>query len=263
MWRIFSSWNLSFCSILFCFLISSTVVRAQEKIIDGAIINTIEVEGIHIINTTSRYNTITNTDGGFSIRAHENDTLIVSSVNYFPKKEVISKTVFETGKITITLTPLVNELDEVLLGSTLTGNLATDLKNIKTERPINFDDVGIPGYKGTPKERIVPLYVAAFPTQVDIEALYKHFSGYYKKLKIRRKWEQQNIDVANLLNRYGVLFFEEAYGIPNDRLYDFLLFCMETTDVQSYFKSENYSGVLEVFKESALEYTNRLQQIKE
>lgn len=245
-------------------MLLSSAMLAQEKTIEGTIVNGIEVEGIHIINTTSRYNTVTDGDGTFTIRAQENDTLVISSVNYFPKKEPITKAVFEAEVIAITLTPLVNELDEVVLGRSLTGNLATDLQNIKTEKPINFDDVGIPGFKGKPEEKIVPMVPSVgMLTAVDLEAVYKHLSGYYKKLKLRRKWEQQNIDVASLWNRYGALFFEEAYGIPSDRLYDFLLFCMETTEVQSDFKAENFAGVLEAFKESALEYTARLQEIKQ
>ena len=47
----------------------------------------------------------------------------------------------------------------------------------KFQKTINFDDVGIPGYKGVRKERIPSLQEMALNlafVQVDIEAVYKH-----------------------------------------------------------------------------------------
>ncbi|WP_339702378.1 hypothetical protein [uncultured Marixanthomonas sp.] len=247
--------------LVFCIILIAECVAQREQI-QGAISNKTDVEGIHVMNLTSRYNTITGVHGNFSIAVKEQDTLLFSSVNYVPKKVAISAEIIEKSILIVILDELVNELDEVVLGPNLTGNLESDLKSIKTKKQINFYDVGIPGFRGEPEEKIVPLFVAAFPTQVDLEALYKHIGGYYKKLKIRRKWEGQNNTVAKVINYYTSAFFEEAYNIPEDRLYDFLLFCMETSLLERDFKKENYVLVLNIFEEKGIEYTKRLQETK-
>ncbi len=245
--------------MLFCFF-ASLKITAQEKSLQGKITNDTDIDGIHVLNTSSHFNTITNENGHFSIQVKPLDTLLFSSIKYMPEKKVVTDAIFEKGVITIKLTELVNELDEVFLELDLSGNIAADLKKIKTEKPINFDDVGIPGFKGKPEEKIVPMYFAVTPLSVNLEALYKHISGYYKELKTRRKWEYENNAVAQMLNYYTIPFFTTTYGIPENRVYDFLLFCAENTSVESDFKNERYGSVLLIYEEKGKLYVSRLSE---
>lgn len=247
-----------FYAVLFCFFTAQ--FSAQEKSLQGKITNAADIEGIHVLNAASRFNTITNENGHFSINVKPRDTLLFSSIKYMPEKVVVTEAIFEKGVITVKLSELVNELDEVFLQPNLSGNIATDLKKIKTEKPINFDDVGIPGFKGKPEERIVPMYFAVIPLSVNLEALYKHISGYYKELRTRRKWEYENNAVAQMLNYYTPPFFITTYGIPENRVYDFLLFCAETTQIESNFKKEHFGSVLLVLNEKAKIYTERIAE---
>lgn len=245
--------------LLFCFF-ASLQITAQEKSLQGKITNSTDIEAIHILNTSSRYNTISNENGHFSIEVKMLDTLLFSSIKYMPEKVVVTDAIFIKGVITVQLTELVNELDEVILAPDLSGNIGADLKKIKTEKPINFDDVGISGFKGKPEEKIVPMYFAVTPLSVNLEALYKHISGYYKELKIRRKWEYENNAVAQILNYYTLPFFTTTFGIPENRVYDFLLFCAETTQIESDFKKEKYGSVLLILDKKAKIYAKRLSE---
>lgn len=255
--------NKYFFFVLVIILFFSSKGIAQSKVLHGKITNEKDVEGIHILNTTSRFNTITNENGHFSIHVNREDTIIFSSVSYVPEKLVVSEEIFEKGVLTLKLSELINELDEVFLGPNLSGNIASDVQNIKTEKKLNFDDVGIPGFKGEGEERIVPVAIAFFPTNVNLEAIYKYASGYYKKLKLKRKWEGQNNSVALILHQYSGRFFEEAYQIPENRVYDFVLFCIETSTLQHDFKKENFSEVLKIFKTKSEEYSARLGENEE
>lgn len=249
--------------IFFCIVFSLFPVlqiAAQEKPLRGKVTNGLDIDGIHVLNTSSRYNTITDENGHFTIKVKLLDTLLFSSIKYMPEKVVVTETIFEKGVITVQLTELVNELDEVFLEPNLSGNISADLKKIKTEKPINFDDVGIPGFKGEPREKIVPMYFAVTPLSVNLEALYKHISGYYQNLKTRRKWEYENNAVAKMINYYTIPFFTTTYGIPENRVYDFLLFCTETTHIESDFKKEQYGSVLLVLDEKAKIYSSRLSE---
>lgn len=243
-----------------CLLVSMTA-RSQQIELQGKITNYFDVEGIHVLNKTSKYNTVTNKNGEFVIRVHLHDTLLFSSVKYEIQELIITDEIYLQKTMEVKLTEIINKLDEVMIGNTLTGNLATDLKNIKVDETFNFDDVGIPGFKGKPQEKIIPLAAAAFPLSVNIEALYKHIGGYYKKLKIKRKWTNQNSTVALIIDFYGFSFFEEAFSIPNNRLFDFLLFCMETSTLNSDFNRQNYAGVLEIISQKSILYVPRINPI--
>lgn len=256
------NWNSR--SVCLFFILMPIISLAQEKILKGSITNQKDVQGIHILNTSSRYNSITDAYGNFTIVAKPLDTLLISSVTYVPEQVVVSRKWHDDGVITITLTALVNELAEVFLGPQLTGDLERDLKKIKVEDQINFDDVGIPGFKGEPEEKIPKLVGQVItPISVDVEGLYKHLSGYYKKLRLQRKWQKQNVLASQLIFQYTPSFFEEAYKIPQDRLYDFVLFCLETSNLQQHFKKENYALVVSIFDTKAKEYTLRLHEKKE
>jgi hypothetical protein len=234
----------------------------QEKRLDGRIVNAKDVEGIHVLNRSSRFNAVTNTQGEFQLVVRPLDTLIISSIVYIPEQVVVTKEIYDAGFIAITLKNLVTELDEVYLGPRLSGNLEQDIKNIKIIDTLNFDDVGIPGFKGIPEEKIAPV-VPMIPLSVNLEALYKHWSGYYRKLRIKRKWESQNVLVSQMIHSYTPKFFQEAYQIPEERLYDFLLFCIETSEIQHNFNAENYNLVLETFASKGKEYNLRLAEEEE
>ena len=245
--------------LLGLFLLVFNIASSQQIDLEGKVTNAFDIEGIHILNKTSKYNTVTNEFGEFVIRIQVQDTIIFSSIKYQIKELIITEDIYHKKKININLNELVNELDEVLIGNTLTGDLFTDLKNIKVEETFNFDDVGIPGFKGEPEEKIVPLAAAAFPLNVNIEALYKHIGGYYKKLKIQRKWTKENLTVAEIIDYYGFKFFEDAYRIPNNKLYDFLLFCIETTTLNLDYNRQNFAGVLQIFNEKSKIYVPRIK----
>jgi hypothetical protein len=240
-------------------------IMAQDKIVlHGKITNQKDVEGIHILNTSSRYNSITDAYGNFAITVRLNDTLIFSSVNYTPQTEVVSPEIFEKELLIVVLTELVNELDEVILGPDLSGNLRSDLEKIPVKDQLNFDDVGLPGFKGKPEEKIPNLVGGVItPLSVNLEGLYKYLSGYYRKLRVQREWDSENITVALLLDRYSPAFFFEAYKLPEDRLYDFLLFCIETTTLQQSFKASRYEEVLSIFEQKSVVYLDRMLEEKE
>ena len=245
--------------LLGLFLLVFNIASSQQIDLEGKVTNAFDIEGIHILNKTSKYNTVTNEFGEFVIRIQVQDTIIFSSIKYQIKELIITEDIYHKKKININLNELVNELDEVLIGNTLTGDLFTDLKNIKVEETFNFDNVGIHGFKG---EKIVPLAAAAFPLNVNIEALYKHIGGYYKKLKIQRKWTNENLTVVEIMDYYGFNFFEDAYRIPNNKLYDFLLFCIETTTLNSDYNRQNFAGVLQIFNEKSKIYVPTIKIIK-
>ena len=158
-------------------------------------------------------------------------------------------------KLLFYLEAFINELDEVVVKPhNLSGSLSSDLNKVKEQ--INFDDVGIPGYKGVRKEKIVSgksliLSTLLLPISggINIDALYKHLSGYYKKLKKRRKLDAQFDMVFRIIKFYGVYFFEEKYTLEQEEVYDFVLGCSENSQLIDYFMKDMHEQVVQVFEE--------------
>lgn len=241
------------------------VCEAQEKLIFGKITNHKDIEGIHIKNLNTKINTITNETGNFYIKVTVADSLLISSLTYLPERVVITTENYNKGYINVQLKDLVTQLDEVYLRPKFTGIIEDDIKNIPVNETLNFYDVGIPGFKGKPQEKIPRLIGQVItPTSVNIEALYKKLSGYYKTLKTKRKWQGENDVIVDIIYHYGAPFFEESYQIVPNNLQEFLLFCIETTTVTQDFKRGNYALVLEVFSEKSEVFKERIKnQINE
>ena len=250
-----------FSLLCLCFFTSAT---AQIILLEGRVTNPDEVENIHVLNTTSRYNSITDQEGKFIIEARRYDTLVFSGIKYFSKKVVVTDKMYAQKHLTVSLIILLNELDEVFLGNTLSGDLLKDVGSIKTNEDFNFDDVGIPGFKGKPQEEKIPNLVGQVitPLSVDVEALYKHITGYYKALKKMRKWRSEDYVATEILTYYTASFFLDAYGIPENRTYDFIMLCIESSDIEKDFKIKNYNGVLTIFKEKFPDYVYQLSLMK-
>ena len=241
---------------LWLFILCCGILKAQKyKLLSGKIDHPeLVVAGIHVINANRGLAEITDIDGYFEISVAIGEKLIFSGVQYEKRALEITPEIFDLDQITVYLEAFVNELDEVVVKPhNLSGSLTSDLANVKTQ--INFNDVGIPGYKGVRKEKIVSgksliLSALLLPISggINIDAVYKHLSGYYKKLKKRRKLDAQFEAVYSIIKFYGLYFFEENYALEQEEIYDFVLGCSENSKLLDYYKKDMHEQVVKCFE---------------
>ena len=221
---------------------------AQDfKEIRGQVVHdSLSVAGIHVINRVSGAATITREDGQFAIVAQANDVLVFSAIQFKTHAIVLDAVLFQQDFIKVYVEAFVNELDEVVVKPhDLSGNLKEDIA--KVEKPINFDDVGIPGFKGKPQERIPKtghLVLSSMLGSVPIEEVIKKINGYYKELKLRRKMDTENEMVVQMIEYYGVAFFMNNYELHLDEVYPFVLGAVIATDIEADFKAKHHNLVL-------------------
>ena len=142
-------------SILFLTIVSglvSVTTHAQKIELSGKIISSGELEGIHVINKTSYRYTTTDQNGLFIIEGKISDSLYFSSIQYMPKTIVLTAQQIKSKSITVSLSESINALDEVMVGTILTGNLNSDITNSDAERPIDFLRFGYPRLYRPPNE---------------------------------------------------------------------------------------------------------------
>lgn len=241
--------KIKFYSILVFILLFSVTISAQLKELKGKVIGNGEVEGIHILNKTALKYTVTDNDGSFTILAKQNDTLTISGLRYKTKELLVSKNIIQNNALQIYLEENITELDQVTVGKILTGNLGSDIKNQDIETPINFYDLGIPGYTGKQKtlsER--KLAAATSGSGIPLIAILNAISGKTKELKARVKLDKQIKCVERLKDSYKDLIFEDE-NLSDELQNRFFNFIMDSEKLDKACKADNILFPITFLKE--------------
>ena len=196
--------------IFLCFIFLFSKVFGQAKEIEGEIIASGDLVGIHIVNTTGSKFAVSNDLGEFIISARQNDTLLISGIQYESKKILVTDIIMQTQAVIVNLNDNVNVLDEVVVGKVLTGYLLTDVNNSDAKRELNFYDFGIPGYTGprkTQSERRL------FEAQtgggfIPLNPILNWMTGRTKKLKTQIKREELEGAIQEAKAKFSNLLFE-------------------------------------------------------
>ncbi|WP_439151450.1 hypothetical protein [Winogradskyella sp.] len=248
------------------------MLTAQRKDLDGQIIGDDEVEGIHILNKSASKYDISDEDGKFVIPAKANDTIFISGLIYKVKEVIITAEMVELGTFSVALEEKINELDEVIVGTILTGSLQSDLENSDSKPEINFYDLGIPGYKGKPltqNERKLhdadagPMGYIGLGGGVNLHKLLNKISGRTKKLKAIVELDSRDKCITRLRREFEETLFNEDTLSENLRN-EYFLFCMEDHSFISLCNENNDLKSLEYLQAKLVAYNeNRETKTKD
>ena len=205
---------------LLAVLFSFQCVVSQSSEINGYVISEKNIENIHVINKTAKIFTVTNNKGEFKIYGSINDTLTFTSVQHKPQVIVINKIIMSSKTCIVNLEEQINELDEVTVGKILSGDLNSDINNTDGNPPINFYDLGIPGYTGkiaTQSERRLneagefkpKMLLGLLTGSVPLNPILNGISGRTKELKQRVRMERK----ADLVHRIKLNLSEDFFSM--------------------------------------------------
>lgn len=250
--------------ILFLFfLLTFQKIASQSLEISGKVSSKTDVENIHIINKTAKFFTVTNQTGNFNIPGKLNDTIVFSSIQHKLKEVVITEDIILSKTIFVKLEEQINELDEVTVGKILTGDLNLDINNLEGDPPINFYDLGIPGYTGkiaTQSERRLHEATSGGGF-IPLNPILNAISGRTKMLKEQIRLEEKD----NLLHKIKTTLSKDffiVYDLDEDIRTDFFYFCEEDLNFNSRCKNKTDIEIFEFLKEKHLEYKQNLNSNK-
>lgn len=254
------------------FFVAQTII-SQTIEISGKVESYTNVENIHVINKTAQVFTVTNSEGEFLISASLNDSLIFTSVQHKPKKIIIDNIIFLNKTVTVKLEELVNKLDAVTVGKILTGDLSSDIQNTEGDVPINFYDIGIPGYTGkiaTQSERRLSeagefkpsMLLGLLGGGLPLDPILNGISGRTKMLKTRVTIERKSELLHKIKTSLSESFFS-IYQLDENLHADFFYFCEEDPNFELRCKNKSDIEVFEFLKEKFLQYKQNLSIKKE
>lgn len=247
-------------------------IDAQSVEILGLVKSEASIENIHVINKTSQIFTTTNIKGQFTIIGKLNDTITFSSIQHQPKEIIITNSIISNKVIYVILEEQINELDQVTIGKILTGDLSLDINSIEGDPPINFYDVGIPGYKGeiaTQSERRLAeagefkpiMLLGLIGGSLPLNPIINGITGRTKMLKNRVEMERK----ADLLDSIKVKFTKDFFTInklDETLRADFFYFCEEDSNFELRCKNKTDLEILEFLKEKYIQYQQNLNSNK-
>lgn len=236
------------------------LIDAQELEILGQVSSEDNVENVHVLNLTSKYFTVTNAQGRFHIGVKLHDTLMFSSVQHKRLFVIVDKHIYESATLEVLLEVQVNELDEVVVGKILTGNLESDMNNFSEKPPINFYDVGIPGFKGKPltqSER--RLYEASTGGGIlPLNPIINAITGRTKRLKEYVRLERVDALLQDIITRLGDDFLT-VYPLEENQEMDFFYFCSDDPEFEKHCKGKSDVELFEYLTEKYQAYQKNLQ----
>ncbi|MFD1162761.1 hypothetical protein [Hwangdonia seohaensis] len=258
---------LTFLLLLFGF----KVAVSQSVEIYGKVESDVGVENIHVINKTAQVFTTTNKRGEFKITAKLNDTLVFSSVQHIPKYMVVGNHTILNRTLTVKLKEQINELGEVLVGKILSGDLLLDIEQIEGEPPINFYDVGIPGYTGklaTQSERRLheagefkpKMLLGLLGGGIPLNPILNGISGRTKELKNRVEIEAKEALLERIKSRLQKDFLA-LNELEADKVADFFYFCADDAGFMERCNGKTDIEILEFLQEKLKAYKANLELV--
>lgn len=244
----------TFFMIVCCF----NLAHSQIIEINGKVFGMSDLNNINVLNLSSKKNAITNEEGKFNIKVKENDTLMISSIQYRKVTVVIDSKTLLKKEINIELNEAIYELKEIVIGKSLTGILSIDAKNIKVKDNINFSDVGIPGYVGMPKtQNERRLYTAT----TGLDKYLNLISGRTKEIKSYIMIDKKKKILDHLKIKYLQAFSDEN-KIEADLRIGFLNFCGEDVNFLKRCQDDNINEIFDFFNEKLVQYNSNVRQIE-
>lgn len=262
----------NFTNLITIFLFFGFNSLAQEVEINGKVIADDDIEGIHIINKTANKFTITGVNGTFMIPAKLNDTIVVSGIKYKHKEVVINELIMQSQIMTVFLEENIYQLDEVLIGRYLTGDLRSDILNAKIKHEINFYDVGIPGFTGKPltqSERrlfeadhgsFFKFYGLGFV--VNVHKILNRISGRTKEMRNRVRLETLDNCMNSAKSEFSEIIFGGLYVEENQKQ-DFFYFASEDPKFEELCKSKNSMEMYKFLVDKLVNYQDNQEEIKD
>lgn len=220
----------------------------EEVVITGQILNdTIDKSELNVVNLGLKIGAITDRNGQFKIKAHLNDTINISGVQYESRQIVINSTIYRRKRISFYLIPKINELEEIQLSNiSLTGNLKQDVLASKIKPQITAATLGLPVNARpimTPEER---RYYGATGGAGPLGALINAISGRTKMLKKHLKIAELHAKIIKNREKFSDSLYMKEFNIPKMLIEDFVYYVFEDKQAIRAIDQENLLELLDL-----------------
>ena len=245
--------------LLLLITLTSTIIFSQEKnkTIEGFIgYENHPLKDVHILNKTSQIGTITNDGGKFKIVVNENDTLLVSHLNFKNQEILITHKIIKERAIIISMKDETYVLDEVSI-SKPKSIFHIDKDIMPHNAPIvNAKTLKLPYANSKPKkdERIVKLN-SGFA--ISLTNLITTLNGSKKRARKANELYKQDKNLQKIRKHFTDDFFVTDLKIKKQYINQFLNYCASKNIIRHY-QSDNQLRLIKVLLEESKTFAHQI-----
>lgn len=248
-------------------------LNAQQKNISGLVVvdfSEIKAEGIYIENRRTKITSVTDISGHFQIEVQLGDTLLFHSPFVVSRKFTMTPVAFNKHPLIVHIHQEVIELADLVVKPELTGYLEKDIKTVEINNDIEdlYKKLGIDirVLDIEPKEKRAKVFPRLgsipIPTSLNIESIYKNFSGYYRRMENLDKYEKLEDKLNGVKDYLGNDFFKDDLKIPEQSIREFLEYTDGNSDgkYDLFFKQQDYLNMERLLEVKSDSFKKRLRQ---
>lgn len=242
-------------AVLFFMATISFSQTIDEKIVYGKIsVDSIVVEGVNVVNSSTGKSTITDKDGFFSIMVKVDDVLFFSAINLetFQKKVGKHDLLLDVIKIDMIVKKVM--LNEVI---------------VNKNHDITAEKLGVVPYgqrKYTPAERRLktagdfkPIHLLGLlGGGLALDPVINKINGRTKKLKKELKVEEKEACLLLLENMFDTSYYVEKLKIPSSYIKGFRYYILENERFVVLLKSKEKTNAEFIMIELATQYNEMI-----
>lgn len=219
---------ISLISVQFGFSQTQTLLKGK------VVSENIAMQGVEVINITTKKSASTNFEGFFSISAKAKDSLVFYSKDYYLKKMLLTQTNIDTNNLLVTISKKPEELEEVVI---------TKMASIKLSKDKGYEQRKLDGYaleKAATAVKNPAVYTGTIENGIDFMRIGGMILGLFKKEKEPAKKTIPQIEFATLAKKTcDQKFYLENLKLKPDEIELFLQFC--DADIKSKKIIEDYN----------------------
>lgn len=238
------------------FFITHFVFSQDEKLLHGKIIvKDATSQGVHIINLTNEKESVSDSQGAFSIVAKPDDLLVFSANHLDYMRKIIEIQDYNLTVFMIEMTSKINQLDEV---------------EVVDYSHLNAESLGITnGVKTyTPAERKLktagdfkPVHLLGLlGGSLQIDPILNAINGRTARLKKEIKIEKKEMYLSRLENLYNDEFYVQNLKIHLDYVNGFKYYLIENEEFITILNKNNEMEISFLMSQLSVEYTNLIPQ---
>lgn len=232
------------------------------------------LEGISLYNVSAQDGTITQEDGTFVLEVGVNDRVLVTALQFQKFTLIVDQGVVDSKNLSIYLNPSVTALDEVIVRPyDLTGNVKADINRVNVreadlslnleyesmEFDYDFRDDELSRVRGNAAAKALAggqgLQYGFNP--LGLLGLLFNKDKTNTVVKKRDDLQRTEAIAVALRQRYNVYFFNENYGIPIEKVDDFIYFVQDSGMNQDLLKASKELELLSLLKAQSILYLQR------
>ncbi len=229
-------------------LLSFEIEAQQLNLLEGKVTaDGSGLENIHIINLNLSKGTTTDAEGYFKIQVREQDSLLVSSVQFEKKVIKITEKILEEVNFMIELSTEVNELTEVVVDDIkLSGYLSNDVNRIsmKEWETKNKLQVGLDKIIARDRE-LNP--VASAEGGIRFDKIAGLVIDRLKNNAHKEKTYSPRAIINKSLDLVGYGFFRRDLELKENEICNFLFFCAKDPEFKSLTLRNNPLSLIDYF----------------